>query len=95
MYTRKSLDMEKTAGNSTTNWVLVAVWILLGAGVLLIWIPVVSLVCIVLGLVAAYVGVPKPDPRRRAMLFVGWGLLAIVTVVVVVGATVWNSFEIV
>ncbi|MCA1306950.1 hypothetical protein LC082_08565 [Microbacterium esteraromaticum] len=87
--------MEKTAESSTTSWVPAAVWVLLGAGVVFIWMPVVSLVCIVLGLVATYAGVPKPNSRRRAMLIVGWVLLAVLAVVIIVGAALWSSFEIV
>ncbi|QNA91403.1 MULTISPECIES: hypothetical protein [unclassified Microbacterium] len=85
--------MEKTVETSTTSWIPGTVWVLLGAGVVFIWIPVVSFVCIVLGLLTAYVGVPKTNSRRRAMLIVGWGLLAALALVLVVGATVWNSFQ--
>lgn len=87
--------MEKTADTSTTSWVSTAVWVLLGAAILFIWMPMVSFVCIVLGLVGAHVGVPKTNPRRRVLILAGWLLLAVLAVVITIGAIVWNSFELV
>lgn len=69
--------------------------VLLGAAILFVWMPVVSFVCIVLGLVGAHVGVPKTNPRRRVMILVGWLLLAVLAVVITIGAIVWNGFELV
>lgn len=85
-------DMEKTSDTVTTSWVPGAVWTLFAAGALFIWIPVASFACIALGLLGTYIGVPKSHTRRRAMLIVGWALLAALAVVIVIGAILWSSF---